>query len=418
MKTLDDLLAEGVQDRFVLLRADLNVPHDGYTITDDGRIRAVLPTVTRLAGGGAKVVVMAHLGRPEGGPPPGRDRLESLSAVAGRLGQLLDQRVTLAKDVVGESARGVVDGLRAGGVALLGNVRCDARETGTAGEREQLATELVDLVSGGGGPPAAFVSDGFGVVHREQASVVEVARKLPRYAGDLVARETEVLRRLVGEPARPYVVVLGGSKVSDKLGVLSNLLPTVDKLLVGGAMCFTFLAARGHDVSGSRRESDMLDTCSDLLARYPDTLVLPTDVVVASEFSADADTRTVRVDEMPEGWMGLDVGPETVRAFGAELSGAATVFWNGPMGVFEMAPFAAGTTGVAEAVAASDAFSVIGGGDSASAIRAAGLSDEAFGHISTGGGASLEFLQGDTLPGLAVLEETQRSGARPSDEEK
>ena len=213
-----------------------------------------------------------------------------------------------------------------------------------------------------------------------------------------------MLGRLVGEPERPYVVVLGGSKVSDKLGVLSNLLPKVDRLLVGGAMCFTFLAAQGHDVGGSRLESDMIDTCRDLLERYADTLVLPVDVVVASEFSADADTRTVAVTEMPEGWMGLDVGPETVSAFGAELEGAATVFWNGPMGVFEMAPFAAGTTGVAEAVAASSAFSVIGGGDSASAIRAAGLAEDAFGHISTGGGASLEFLQGDTLPGLAALE--------------
>ena len=406
MRTLDDLIADGVQDRFVLLRADLNVPLDGYVITDDGRIRAALPTITRLAGAGAKVLVVAHLGRPEGGAPPGRDPRSTLSPVAGRLGQLLDQRVSLAEDVVGRSARGVVEGLRPGGVAVLANVRCDARETGTEGEREQLATELAELVPGG-----AFVSDGFGVVHREQASVVEVARKLPAYGGDLVARETEVLRRLSPEeegadPDRPYVVILGGSKVSDKLGVLSNLLPTVDRLLVGGAMCFTFLAAQGHDVGGSKLESDQVDTCKDLLDRYADRLVLPTDVVVASEFSADAQTRTVSVSEMPEGWMGLDVGPETVSAFGAALDGAATVFWNGPMGVFEMAPFAAGTTGVAEAVAASSAFSVIGGGDSASAIRAAGLDEDRFGHISTGGGASLEFLEGHVLPGIAVLEES------------
>ncbi|WP_433788025.1 phosphoglycerate kinase [Actinomycetospora sp. CA-101289] len=407
MKTLDDLIADGVQDRFVLLRADLNVPLDGYTISDDGRIRAALPTITRLAGAGAKVLVVAHLGRPKGGEPPGRDRLSTLSPVAGRLGQLLDQRVSLAEDVVGESARGVAEGLRAGGVAMLANVRCDPRETGTDRERDHLATELAELVpSQDPSRASAFVSDGFGVVHREQASVVEVARKLPAYGGDLVARETEVLRRLVGDPDRPYVVILGGSKVSDKLGVLSNLLPTVDRLLVGGAMCFTFLAAQGHDVGGSKTESDQVDTCRDLLERYAEKLVLPTDVVVASEFSADAETRTVAVTEMPEGWMGLDVGPETVSAFGAALDGAATVFWNGPMGVFEMAPFAAGTTGVAEAVAASSAFSVIGGGDSASAIRAAGLDENRFGHISTGGGASLEFLEGHVLPGIAVLEES------------
>lgn len=343
---------------------------------------------------------MAHLGRPEGGSPPGHDPRATLLPVAGRLGQLLDQRVSLAEDVVGRSARGVAAGLGTGGVALLANVRCDPRETGTARERDHLATELVELV-----PGAAFVSEGFGVVHREQASVVEIARKLPAYAGDLVARETEVLRRLVSEPDRPYVVILGGSKVSDKLGVLSNLLPRVDKLLVGGAMCFTFLAAQGHDVGGSKVEADQVDTCRDLLERYGAVLVLPVDVVVASEFSADADTRTVSAAEIPEGWMGLDVGPETVSAFGEALTGAATVFWNGPMGVFEMAPFAAGTTGVAEAVAATSAFSVIGGGDSASAIRAAGLDEESFGHISTGGGASLEFLEGHTLPGIAVLEE-------------
>ncbi|MFC5138737.1 phosphoglycerate kinase [Actinomycetospora rhizophila] len=400
MKTLDDLIAEGVQDRFVLLRADFNVPLDGFTITDDGRIQAALPTITKLVGAGAKLVIAAHLGRPKGGEPGGRDRMMSLTPVAGRLGQLLDQRVMLADDVVGPSARDHAERLEAGGIEMLANVRCDPRETGSAQERAQLACELAALVPGG-----AFVSDGFGVVHREQASVVDVARELPAYAGDLVARETEVLRRLVGDPARPYVVILGGSKVSDKLGVLSNLLPKVDKLLVGGAMCFTFLAAQGRDVGGSKLESDQLDTCRELLEKYADTLVLPTDVVVASEFSADAQTRTVPVSEMPESWLGLDVGPETVRLFGSHLTDAATVFWNGPMGVFEMAPFAAGTTGVAEAVADSPAFSVIGGGDSASAIRAAGLDEGRFGHISTGGGASLEFLEGHVLPGIAVLEE-------------
>jgi phosphoglycerate kinase len=335
-----------------------------------------------------------------------------LSPVAGRLGQLLDQRVQLAGDVVGPSAREKAEALEPGAVAMLANVRCDPRETGDADERAQLAGELAALVPGG-----AFVSDGFGVVHREQASVVEVARELPAYGGDLVARETEVLRRLVGDPDRPYVVILGGSKVSDKLGVLENLLPKVDGLLVGGAMCFTFLAARGHDVGGSKLEDDQIDTCRDLLERYADTLVLPTDVVVASEFAEGADTRTVPVSEMPEGWLGLDVGPETVRLFGSHLTDAATVFWNGPMGVFEMAPFAAGTEGVAEAVADSPAFSVVGGGDSAAAIRAAGLDESRFGHISTGGGASLEFLEGHVLPGIAVLEETERSVDRLSKEE-
>jgi phosphoglycerate kinase len=406
MRTLDDLIAEGVGDRFVLLRADFNVPMDGFTITDDGRIRAALPTITRLATAGAKVLVMAHLGRPKDTRPLGRDPVMTLSAVAARLGQLLDQRVALAKDVVGDSARDVAGSLESGGVALLANVRCEPRETGTPSERDALATELAELVpSQDPGKPSAFVSDGFGVVHREQASVYEIARKLPAYGGDLVARETEVLRRLTGHPARPYVVILGGSKVSDKLAVLTNLLPKVDTLLVGGAMCFTFLAAQGYGVGGSRLEPDQVDTCRDLLTKYADTLVLPSDVVVASEFSADAQTRTVPVTEIPEGWLGLDVGPDTVAAFRTRLADAATVFWNGPMGVFEMAPFAAGTTGVAEAVAASPAFSVIGGGDSASAIRAAGLDEDRFGHISTGGGASLEFLEGKDLPGIAVLEE-------------
>jgi phosphoglycerate kinase len=400
MRTVDDLIAEGVQDRFVLLRADFNVPLDGFTITDDGRIQAALPTITKLVAAGAKLVIAAHLGRPKDGEPGGRDPKMTLTPVAGRLGQLLDARVRLADDVVGYSAKANAERIAAGEIVMLANVRCDPRETGSPEEREQLAGELAALV-----PSGAFVSDGFGVVHREQASVVDVARKLPAYAGDLVARETDVLRRLVGDPARPYVVILGGSKVSDKLGVLSNLLPKVDKLLVGGAMCFTFLAAQGHDVGGSKLESDQIDTCTELLSKYADTLVLPTDVVVASEFAEDAQTRTVPVSEMPEGWLGLDVGPETVRLFGSHLTDAATVFWNGPMGVFEMAPFAAGTTGVAEAVADSDAFSVIGGGDSASAIRAAGLDESRFGHISTGGGASLEFLEGQVLPGIAVLEE-------------
>ncbi len=402
MRTLDELLAEldgdPAKGRCVLVRADLNVPLDGTTITDDGRIRASVPTLQKLRDAGARVVVAAHLGRPK----PGADNSKySLAPVAARLGELLGTDVALVP--LGDEAKSAVDRLTSGGIVLLENIRFDPRETSKDDqERGALARELAVLA----GTQGVFVSDGFGVVHRKQASVVEVARKLPAYGGDLVARETAVLRRLVGEPDRPYVVILGGSKVSDKLGVLSNLLPKVDRLLVGGAMCFTFLAAQGHDVGGSKLESDQVDTCRDLLSRYADTLVLPTDVVVASEFSEDAQTRTVSVGEMPEGWLGLDVGPETVAAFGAALDGAATVFWNGPMGVFEMAPFAAGTTGVAEAVAASSAFSVIGGGDSASAIRAAGLDEDRFGHISTGGGASLEFLEGHVLPGIAVLEES------------
>ena len=398
LKTLDDLLQEGVSGRTVLVRADLNVPLDGDKITDDGRVRAALPGIAKLAEAGARVVVTAHLGRPKGKPDPAF----SLAAVAARLGELLGKDVRLAADVVGESAKATVAGLADGQVALLENVRFDPRETSKDdAERGEFARELAALVGAG----AAFVSDGFGVVHRKQASVYDVARELPAYAGGLVLSEVEVLRKLTeGEVERPYVVVLGGSKVSDKLAVIEALLPRVDKLLVGGGMCFTFLAAQGHAVGGSLLEEDMIDTCKRLLADAGDKLVLPQDVVVADKFAADANTQTVAADSIPESWLGLDVGPQTVAAFGQVLAEARTVFWNGPMGVFEMAPFAAGTRGVAEAIGKSEAFSVVGGGDSAAAVRQLGLAEESFSHISTGGGASLEFLEGKTLPGIDVLE--------------
>ncbi|MBV8996257.1 MAG: phosphoglycerate kinase [Pseudonocardiales bacterium] len=397
MRTLDDLLAEGVSGRTVLVRADLNVPLDGARITDDGRIRASLPTLRALTEAGARVVVTAHLGRPKGEPDPEY----SLAPVAARLGELLGTPVEAATDVVGESARATVTGLAGGHIALLENVRFDPRETSKdSAERGELAGELATLV----GLDGAFVSDGFGVVHRAQASVVEVAERLPGYAGTLVVDELTTLRRLTEMPERPYAVVLGGSKVSDKLAVIEALLPKVDTLLVGGGMCFTFLAALGHPIGDSLLEQDMVDVCAQLLKSSGDTIRLPSDVVVADEFAADADTRTVSAEAIPDGWKGLDIGPETVRDFAAALAGAATVFWNGPMGVFEMAPFAAGTRGVAEAIAGSGAFSVVGGGDSAAAVRQLGLPEDEFSHISTGGGASLEFLEGKTLPGVAVLE--------------
>ena len=397
MKTLDDLLAEGVSGRRVLVRADLNVPLDGERITDDGRIRASVPTIRRLAEAGARVVVTAHLGRPKGAPDPEY----SLRPVAARLGELLAAPVPLADDLVGPSAKSTVDGLADGGVALLENVRFDPRETSKDdAERGELAGELAALA----GPSGVFVSDGFGVVHRKQASVFDVARVLPGYAGGLVLAELEVLRNLTGAPDRPYVVALGGSKVSDKLAVIESLLPRVDSLLVGGGMCFTFLAAEGLGVGDSLLEGDMIDTCKRLLAEAGDTNVLPADVVIADRFAADAATETVLVADMREGWLGLDVGPITAERYGAVLAGAGTVFWNGPMGVFEMAPFAEGTRVLAQSIVDSKAFSVVGGGDSAAAVRALGLPEDGFSHISTGGGASLEFLEGKELPGIAVLE--------------
>ncbi|BBG01965.1 MULTISPECIES: phosphoglycerate kinase [Pseudonocardia] len=395
MKTLDDLLneGEGVQGRTVLVRSDLNVPlDDDRNITDDGRIRASVPTIQALSGAGAQVVVTAHLGRPKNGP---EDRF-SLAPAAQRLGELLGAPVRLVE--LGKP----LPSMAAGDVVMLENIRFDARETAKDdAERAAFADELVSLV----GDDAAFVSDGFGVVHRKQASVYDVAQRLDPYAGGLVLSEVEVLRTLVGEPQRPYAVVLGGSKVSDKLAVIEALLPTVDTLLVGGGMCFTFLAAQGHGVGSSLLEADQVETCRTLLESGK--IVLPTDVVVADAFAADANTRTVPVTGISDGWLGLDIGPDSVAAFAARIGEAKTVFWNGPMGVFELAPFAEGTRGVAQAIAdvtAGGAFSVVGGGDSAAAVRALGIAEDGFSHISTGGGASLEFLEGATLPGVAVLE--------------
>ncbi|OZM72371.1 phosphoglycerate kinase [Amycolatopsis antarctica] len=403
MKSVEDLLAEGVSGRRVLVRSDLNVPLDGSTITDDGRVRAALPTIERLADAGAKVIVAAHLGRPKGAPDP----RYSLAPVAERLGELLGAEVRLAGDVVGEQARSVAASLADGQVALLENVRFDPRETSkTESDRAELAGELAALTAdAAGGPGGAFVSDGFGVVHRKQASVYEVARELPAYAGGLVLAELEVLGRLTGEPARPYVVVLGGSKVSDKLAVISALLPKVDSLLIGGGMAFTFLAAQGHDVGGSLLESDFVDTAKRLLDEHGDRIVLPVDVVVAEAMTEDVEVRTVPSDAIPAAWKGLDIGPNSVRRFSEVIAGAGTVFWNGPAGVFELAPFSGGTRGVAQAIVDSDAFSVVGGGDSAAAVRLLGLPEDGFSHISTGGGASLEYLEGKDLPGVSVLEE-------------
>jgi phosphoglycerate kinase len=399
VRNLDDLLAEGVSGRTVLVRSDLNVPLEHSDpahprITDDGRIRASVPTLAKLRDAGARVVVAAHLGRPKGGPDP----KYSLAPVAGRLGELLGTEVTLATH--GEEAQAAVGALADGGVVLLENIRFDARETSkNDDERAALAHELAALTGANG----AFVSDGFGVVHRKQASVYDVAQDLPAYAGGLVLAEVEVLRRLTETPERPYAVVLGGSKVSDKLAVIEALLPQVDALCVGGGMCFTFLAAQGYGVGDSLLEDNQIGTCRTLLETGK--IVLPTDVVVADDFSAEANTRTVPAGEIPDGWKGLDIGPESVAAFSDVLAKAATVFWNGPMGVFELAPFAAGTRGVAQAIIDGKAYSVVGGGDSAAAVRALGLPEDGFSHISTGGGASLEYLEGKSLPGLAVLEQ-------------
>ncbi len=391
MKTLDDLITEGVEGRTVLVRSDLNVPLDGDTIADDGRIRASVPTISELSGAGALVIVTAHLGRPRGGPDPAL----SLAPVAARLGELLGAPVRL---VTRPEPGGL--SMAAGDVVLLENIRFDPRETSKDdGERAALAAELVALT----GEDGAFVSDGFGVVHRRQASVYDVAQQLPAYAGGLVLAEVEVLRTLTESPKRPYTVVLGGSKVSDKLAVIEALLPKVDALAVGGGMCFTFLAAQGYGVGDSLLESEQIGTCRRLLESGK--IVLPSDVVVADDFSADANTRTVSVEEIPDGWKGLDIGPDSVAAFAEVLAAAATVFWNGPMGVFELAPFADGTRGVAQAIVDSSAFSVVGGGDSAAAVRALGLPEDGFSHISTGGGASLEYLEGKSLPGIAVLEQ-------------
>ncbi|UNX56194.1 phosphoglycerate kinase [Georgenia sp. TF02-10] len=396
MKTLQDL--GELRGKRVLVRSDFNVPLDGTTITDDGRIRAALPTLTALTDAGARVAVVAHLGRPKGVP----DEKYSLAPVAARLGELLGKQVTLAKDTVGPDARAVVEGLADGDVALLENVRFDPRETAKDDlARGELADELAALAD-------AYVSDGFGVVHRKQASVYDVAQRLPHAAGQLVVKEIESLRRATDNPERPYAVVLGGSKVSDKLGVIANLLGKADRLLVGGGMVFTFLAAQGHGVGKSLLEEDQVETVKGYLAQAAERgveIVLPTDIVVAPEISADAPATVVAADAIPADQIGLDIGPESARAFAAKIADARTVVWNGPMGVFELAPFAAGTRAVAQAMSDAPGFTIVGGGDSAAAVRTLGFDESTFSHISTGGGASLEFLEGKTLPGIAVLED-------------
>lgn len=403
MKTIDELLAEGVAGKRVFVRADLNVPLDGTTITDDGRIRAVVPTIAKLAEAGARVVVASHLGRPKGAPDPAF----SLASAAARLGELLGAEVAFATDTVGESARAAVAGLADGQVAVVENLRFNAGETskddaGRGAFADQLA-ELADI----------YVGDGFGAVHRKHASVFDLPARLPHYAGYLIATEVGVLKKLTTDVKRPYAVVLGGAKVSDKLGVIDHLLERADRILIGGGMAYTFLKAQGHEVGSSLLQEDQIPAVQEYLRRAEEKgveFVLPVDVVVAPSFpdlktKAPAHPTTVAADAMPAGQMGLDNGPETNKLYASKLADAATVFWNGPMGVFEHPDFADGTRAVAQALVGSSAFSVVGGGDSAAAVRILGFDENTFGHISTGGGASLEYLEGKTLPGLAALED-------------
>lgn len=399
MRTLNTL--PDLAGKRVVLRCDLNVPLDGDRITDDGRIVASVPTIKRLTDAGASVVVISHLGRPEGKP----EAKYSLAPAAKRLGELLGQEVFFATDTIGSEASGAVKALAPGGVVVLENLRFNAGETSKdAAERMQFAKVLAEFGD-------FFVSDGFGVVHRKQASVYELAELLPSAAGLLIEQEVAVLQKLTVEPVRPYVVVLGGSKVSDKLGVIDHLLPTVDKLLVGGGMVFTFLAALGHKVGSSLLEQDQIETCREYLKRASELgieVVLPTDIVVASKFGADAEveiTAADAIEQTPFGasGLGLDIGPVSADRFASEILAAKTIFWNGPMGVFEIEKFANGTRTVAKALSETDGFGVVGGGDSAAAVRILGFSDDQFGHISTGGGASLEFLEGKELPGLSIL---------------
>jgi phosphoglycerate kinase len=400
VKTLDDL--GDLRGKRVLVRSDLNVPLDGQTITDDGRIRASAPTIAELSDRGARVVVCAHLGRPKGEPVP----KYSLAPVAERLAEVLGRPVAFATDTVGDSAKQTVDDLADGDVALLENLRFNAgEESKDDAERGAFADELAALAD-------LYVGDGFGAVHRKHASVYDVPQRLPHAAGELVEVETEVLHRLTGDPERPYVVVLGGSKVSDKLGVIDNLIEKVDRLLIGGGMVFTFLKAQGHEVGKSLLEDDQLDAVRGYLeqARAKGVeIVLPVDVVAATEFSADAGHDVVAADAIPADRLGLDIGPESGKLFAAKIADARTVFWNGPMGVFELAPFAEGTRAVAQAlidVTRAGGLTVVGGGDSAAAVRALGFDEGAFGHISTGGGASLEMLEGKELPGLTALDQS------------
>jgi phosphoglycerate kinase len=402
MQSIDDIEVSG---RRVLVRSDLNVPLDksgSGAITDDGRIRASLPVIKKLAERGARVIVMAHLGRPKG-----EDFAEraaggpSLRVVADRLSELLGQPVAFATDLIGQSATATVADLADGDVALLENVRFEPAETSKEeSERVRLAQDIAKLGD-------VYVGDGFGVVHRKQASVYDLPKLLPHAAGDLITAEVAVLKRLTENPAHPYVVVLGGSKVSDKLGVIGNLLGLADRVLIGGGMVYTFLAALGHEVGTSLLEADHIESCKEILAKAAERgveLVLPTDIVVAPQFAPDSPPTVVAADAIPEGHMGLDIGPASRDLFAAKLADAKTVFWNGPMGVFEFPAFAAGTRAVAEALTKLDGLTVVGGGDSAAAVRSFGLAESDFGHISTGGGASLEYLEGKTLPGLTALE--------------
>ncbi|GAB2514696.1 phosphoglycerate kinase [Paramicrobacterium agarici] len=399
LRTLESL--GSLSGKRVVVRCDLNVPLKDGTITDDGRVRASLPTLNALINQGARVVVISHLGRPKGSP----DSQYSLAPVAQRLSELLGSPVTFATDTVGQAAADAVANLKDGQIALLENLRFNVGETSKDdNERNEFAAQLAEFGD-------AFVSDGFGVVHRKQASVYELPQLLPSAAGTLIEAELTVLDQLTENPQRPYSVVLGGSKVSDKLGVIEHLLPRVDSLLIGGGMLFTFLAAQGHKVGSSLLESDQIDTVTRYLADARERgveIILPTDVVVASSFSADAEheVRPVEsIEDTPFGadGLGLDIGPETSQLFSQRIAASKTVFWNGPMGVFELSPFAAGTKAIADALTRVDGLSVVGGGDSAAAVRALGFDDDQFGHISTGGGASLEFLEGKKLPGLEVL---------------
>ena len=402
MKSVADL--GDLQGKRVVIRCDMNVPlsgtetssASGRTITDDGRIRASLPTLNQLRDAGAKVVILAHLGRPKGAPDP----KYSLAPAARRLGELLGAEVKLATDTVGPSALQTVASLADGEVAMLENVRFEPGETSKdPAERDALAEKYAAFGD-------YFVSDGFGVVHRKQASVYELAQKLPNAAGSLVKNEVEVLKQLTEDPDRPYVVVLGGAKVSDKLAVIANLIKTADTLVIGGGMVFTFLAAQGYPVGKSLLEADQIEAVQGYLnqaASGGKQIVLPSDIIVAPEFAADSPATVVSANAIPEDQLGLDIGPESAKVFASVVAGAKTVFWNGPMGVAEWEAFAGGTKAVAQALTEVDGLSVVGGGDSAAAVRHLGFADDAFGHISTGGGASLEYLEGKTLPGVAVL---------------
>ncbi len=399
MRAVADLDVSG---KAVLLRADLNVPLDGQTITDDGRIRASLPTIRELTGRGARVLICAHLGRPKGADFAERAAAgPSLRPVAGRLGELLGQDVALAADVAGPSAQEVAAGLADGQVALLENVRFEPAETAKDdAERAGFAAQLAALAT-------CYVGDGFGALHRKHASVYDVPALLPHAAGELVVKELAVLRRLTDNPERPYVVVLGGSKPSDKLAVIANLLDKADRLIIGGGMSYTFLAAQGHEVGKSLLESDQIDsvrTVLDEAGQRGVEIVLPVDLVGATGFAADAEHDVFDASDFPADRESLDMGPKTRELFASKLADASTVFWNGPVGVFEFPAFAAGTRAVAEAITKVKGLTVVGGGDSAAAVRQLGFADSAFGHISTGGGASLEYLEGKTLPGVAALE--------------